>query len=342
MASIQKRGQTYRVRIIRKGYAPLTRTFSRYTEAKKWARNTESRMDSGEIKPISTSTQKTAENTLFKTAAEHYANTLSKLKRNHKSEAGILRILARRWDGLSVALINSQQVAALRDEMLQQGRSGTTVGHYLNAISVTYQMLANEWGLPIKNPTRGIKRPPQNPPRFARLSPDARAALETACSDCSHPLLLPIVKLALETGMRRGEILSLTWADADLENRRIRLERTKNGLSRSIPISDISLSILKSLNPADGVRLFPIGAESMRKQFERAVNRAEKKWPPGLPNPFERLRFHDLRHEALSRLSDKGLNVIELSQFSGHRTLRMLARYTHPDDRAILEKINRI
>lgn len=224
--------------------------------------------------------------------------------------------------------------------MLQQGRGGATVGHYLNAISVTYQMLSNEWGLPIGNPTRGVKRPPQNPGRITRLCHSARVLLEAECSDCSYPLLLPIVKLALETGMRRGEILSLTWANIDLNNRRIRLERSKNGSPRSIPLSDKSLSVLKSLNPSGDVRLFSIGAESMRKQFERAVKRAKAKWSQELPNPFEGLRFHDLRHEALSHLSDKGLNVIELSQFSGHRTLSMLARYTHPDTAAILRKVN--
>lgn len=340
MASILKRGGAYRVRVIRKNFTPLTRTFKTLAEAKKWARNTETEIDQGSIKPQTTPSQQVAESLRFVEAAEHYLRTHTPLKRNQRSEAGIIRILINQWGERPVRAINTKEVAALRDRMSSCGKSGATIGHYLNAISVIYKMLSTEWGMSITNPTRGVRRPPQNPGRYARLSLEAKDLLATACESCSERLLAPIVQLALETGMRRGELLSLTWTDIDLEYRKISIQRTKNGWPRVIPISDKTVQILSYLTKSCDGRLFPIGAEAMRKHFERAVKRAEALWDQGSPNPFSKLRFHDLRHEALSQLSDKGLNVIELAAISGHRTVAMLARYTHPDTAVILKKIN--
>lgn len=340
MASILRRGQGYRARIIRKGYAPLTQSFKSLSEAQKWARNIEVAIDRGEIKPRAKPTERTAETVLFRLAAEHYVKTHTPLKRNQRSEAGIIKLLMDRWGQKPVGAITTKLVSDLRDELLETGRSGATVGHYLNAVSVIYQMLGAEWGLMVANPTRGVRRPPQNPARYSRLSKEAQELLKDCCAQSSEPTLLPIVRLALETGMRRGELLSLTRNDIDLKNRRINIRQTKNGSPRVIPTSERTIAIVSPLLHSANGRLFSVGAESLRKHFERTVKRAAASWTGDLPNPFETLRFHDLRHEALSQLSDKGLNVIELSQFSGHKTLSMLARYTHPDAGAILKKIN--
>jgi integrase len=83
-----------------------------------------------------------------------------------------------------------------------------------------------------------------------------------------------------------------------------------------------------------------MGMDALRSQFGRLKEHIKGQWNGVGTNPFDDLRFHDLRHEALSRLSDLGLNVIELSHISGHRTLGMLKRYTHPSHEAILNKIN--
>jgi integrase len=341
MASIQKRKEVYRVRITRRGYATLSKTFATRQEALKWARNTETQIDDGNIKPLGAQGFRTVEGTTFAMACEHYERTHSRLKENHRSEALILKALANRFGELTVNRIGQPEIAQLRDDLLQKGRSGTTVAHYLNAVSKVYQMLKAEWGLDIANPITGIKRPKPNPPRVVRLSDEAVNALVKACEGASEPLLAPIVKVAIETGMRRGEILNLQWSDIDHARRRIYINRSKNGLARCIPASRRVLQVLDTAPKTHGSSVFPIDAESMRKHYERSVCRARSQWPDQSCNPFTNLTFHDLRHQALSQLSDQGLNVIELAEISGHKTLSMLRRYVHPTLEDILKKMDR-
>ncbi len=341
MASIQKRNEVYRVRITRRGYATLSKTFTTRQEAIKWARNTETQIDDGNIKPLGAQDIRTVEGTTFAMACEHYERTHTRLKKNHRSESLILKALTNRLGGLQINKIGQQDIAQLRDDFLQKGRSGTTVAHYLNAVSKVFQMLKAEWGLDVVNPVTGIKRPKPNPPRIVRLSCEALEALIKACEAASEPLLTPIVKVALETGMRRGEILNLQWSDIDHSRRRIYINRSKNGLARCIPASRRVLKVLDTVPKTHGSSVFPIDAESMRKHYERSVCRARSQWPDQSGNPFANLTFHDLRHQALSQLSDQGLNVIELAEISGHKTLSMLKRYVHPTLEDILKKMDR-
>lgn len=340
MASIQRRADGYRVRVTRKGYQTLSKTFKNRQEALKWARNTETQIDDGRIKPSNARTVRRLEDPSFEEAALYYLSTHTPLKRNSRSEAGILKNLITRWGVEPLNRVNKMEVARLRDEMVTAGRSPSTIAHHLNAISVVFRMVQDEWGVDIDNPTRGVKRPKPNPPRVARLSDEAVTLLLKECDKASSPLVTPIVKFALETGMRRGEILAIKWEDIDWENKKLYLNETKNGESRCIPASNRAIAILKSMPNASSVRIFPIDAEALRKCYERAVRRAARHWADSRHNPFENLTFHDLRHQALSQLSDLGLNVIELAEISGHKTLGMLKRYTHPLHTAILRKIN--
>jgi len=340
MASIQKRGGVYRIRVTRKGFPTLSKTFQGRVEALKWARSIETQIDSGQIKPRGERGGRSVEGTTFGEACECYENTHTRLKRNQRSEALILKAL-RGWLGdRAIHAIDQAEIANLRDELLSKGRSGTTIAHYLNAVSKVYQMLKDEWGLNVPNPVTGVKRPRPNPPRVVRLSQQAVNALIQSCEASTEPLLSPIVKFALETGMRRGEILNLQWQDIDHKQQRIHINMSKNGSGRCIPASQKALEVLDSVETHGGSSIFPIAPESMRKHYERAVRRARSWWPDKSHNPFENLTFHDLRHQALSQLSDRGLNVIELAQISGHRTIGMLSRYTHPSHEAILSKIN--
>jgi integrase len=341
MASIQRRGEVYRVRITRKGYATLSKTFTNRQDALKWARNTETQIDDGHIKPIGAQGTRRMEGTSFEMACEHYERTQSRFKKNHRSEALILKALTNRWGDLQINKIGQPDVAQLRDELLTKGRSGTTVAHYLSAISKVFQMLKSEWGLDLTNPVTGIKRPKPNPPRVVRLSHEAIDVLLQSCENAAEPLLAPIVKVALETGMRRGEILNLQWTDIDHKRRRIYINTSKNGLPRCIPASRRALDVFEKIPNMDSSSVFPVGAESMRKHYERAVCRAKAQWSHSDENPFVGLTFHDLRHLALSQLSDKGLNVIELAEISGHKTIALLKRYTHPSHEVILTKIDR-
>ena len=134
--------------------------------------------------------------------------------------------------------------------------------------------------------------------------------------------------------------MGLTWADIDLSNRKAYLRQTKNGEPRQVPLTRQAMAVLESL-PKDSERVFPMGMSRLRCQFERLKRHLKQEWNGCGANPFNDLRFHDFRHEALSRLSDAGLNVIELSHISGHKTLAMLKRYTHPSHEAIFSKLDK-
>lgn len=148
----------------------------------------------------------------------------------------------------------------------------------------------------------------------------------------SNPWIKPLVLFALETGMRRSEMLSLTWdqvflAEAD---RYVRLLDSKNGDSRNVPLSRRAMAVLQNLSRDGSGFVFPTTADAVKKSFVRAVERA------GI---FD-LHFHDLRHEATTRISKKLSNVLELSAVTGHKTLHMLKRYYHPDASDLARKLD--
>lgn len=341
MAAIQKRGNGFRVRIIRKGYQTQSKTFSTRIEAVKWARKIETEIDQGVIKPTKTLVNRMLDKQLsFGEAAEHYIKNHTIHKRNYKTETGTIRALIRIWGHDHAQSIDKAKVFTLRDDLLSRGRSGDTVNHYYNAISKIFQMLQTEWSMTVDNPIKGIKRLPANPSRTKRINGETETALLLACEQSTSNLLKPIVQFAIETGMRRGEFMGLKWPDIDLPNRRAFLHVTKNGEPRQVPLTLKAVQILNEVKGEHPERVFPLSMDALRRYFERAVKTAKDSWTISGVNPFESLRIHDFRHEALSRLSDAGLNVIELSPISGHKTLAMLARYTHPSHEAIFAKLD--
>jgi integrase len=341
MAAIQKRNGRYRARVIRKGYPSYSKTFKTHKEASTWARQIETEIDQGVIKSSNTITNSMLDKRLsFSEAAEHYIKNHTIYKRNCKTETGTIRTLIRHWGKEYVQSINKAKVFALRDDLLSRGRSGDTVNHYYNAISKIYQMLQTEWSMTVENPIKGMKRLPANPSRTKRINGETETALLLACEQSTSKLLKPIIQFALETGMRRGEIMGLKWVDIDIPRRRAFLHITKNGEPRQVPLSLKSIKILAEVKNLHPERVFPLSMDALRRYFDKAIKVAKENWKSGGVNPFNDLRLHDCRHEALSRLSDAGLNVIELSHISGHKTLMQLARYTHPSHAAILKKLD--
>jgi len=342
VAAIQKRGTKYRVRVIHRGFPTYSKTFNSHADALRWARDIEYRMDQGKILPKAAQFVKKEQPTLFHQAADHYMKTHSIHKKIVRCEISRLKILIKRWGHLPVEQVDKLAVMALRDDLLKLGRSGETINHYFNTISKLFQMLEGDWDLQIPNPTKGIKRMPAKQGRTKRVNMKMEKQLLASCSDLSIPLLSLIIQFAIQTGMRRGELMGLKWNDIDLPNRRAYLHTTKNGDPRQVPLTQNALAILQSIRRDDlEDRVFPMSMNVLRSQYERARAYSEVKWNESGINPFNGLRFHDLRHEALSRLSDCGLNVIELSHISGHKTLGMLKRYTHPSHDAILAKLDK-
>lgn len=338
MASITKRSGSYRVRIFRKDDKSISKSFGSELEAIQWLKKTQAQLELGlyqdEVK------NHVNIRVTFSEAVEKYIPAHSIHKGNHKTEAGILRILATRWEGRCLSAISKQDIVLLKDDLLAKGRAASTVNHYLNALSQLYQIAINEWGLKLSNPIAGIKRMSEPQGRMKRLSIGAETTLLTCCHELKLDYLSSIVVIALETGMRCGEILSMRWEDVDFNNRRVLLRHTKNGDSRQVPLTSRAKTTLEQLSSRDTEELvFPHCRWAIRRHFTKVVGLLAKAHK-GAQNPFRDLRFHDLRHEALSRLSDKGLNVMEIAHISGHRTLAMLRRYTHPCHQTLLGKLD--
>lgn len=339
MASIQKRNGSYRVRVKHQGQIIESKTFTNKPEAFDWGKQIEAKLRLGlYLEP--NKRDKPSQDVLFDVAAIHYIKTHSIHKKIVRCETSRLQILIKRWGSLPISKVDKSEVITLRDDLLRMGRSGETINHYFNTISKLFQMLNDEWDLDIANPIKGIKRMPPSQGRTKRVNVELESILLSGCEQLSLPLLRSIIQFAIQTGMRRGEIMGLSWADVDLPNRKAYLHQTKNGEPRQVPLTRQAMVVLEALSK-DEEKVFPMGMDALRSQFTRLKEYAKGQWNGVGINPFDDLRFHDLRHEALSRLSDAGLNVIELSHISGHRTLGMLKRYTHPSHEAIFLKLDK-
>jgi len=150
-----------------------------------------------------------------------------------------------------------------------------------------------------------------------RLAPGEQDLLESVLQE--SPGGLAAFVLALETAMRRGELARMHWEHVNFADSTLRIPYTKTGRSRVIPLSARAILILKSLPRHLSGSILNMKPDSITQVFDRACG----------CQSISNLRFHDLRHEAASRLFEKGLNTMEVATITGHRTLQMLQRYTH-------------
>ncbi len=214
--------------------------------------------------------------------------------------------------------IRRMDLVAYRNERRDQGRSAHTIRLDLAVLSHLYEIARSEWGYEtLTNPVKAIRLPAFPPGRDRRLEP---GELEKILLH-SAPTMSAIVRFAIETAMRRSEILSLTWDQVDLDRRIALLKDTKAGGRRKVPLSPLALSILKErkMTSSSPNRIFSLSADDVSHRFLDSCRKA------GISD----LRFHDLRHEATSRLFEKGLSIPQVAAITGHKTLQMLHRYTH-------------
>lgn len=326
MATIRKRGTRYQAIVRKKGHAPATRTFTRRRDAERWATHTEAEMEQGlyfDARP--------GQDTTLAEALDRYGKEVTPRKRGWRGELSKIRVLRRApFARLGLALVKPRDVAAWRDKRLRDGRSPSTVRNDLVVLSGVYQHAIKEWGLVQDNPARSVQWPAPGAGRQRRLLDGEERALLKAAEPVEQALLIVL----LETGMRLGEALSITHPGSlDLTGRTVTLEQTKNGTRRVVPLSRRALKALRSV-PVDirTRRLFPWDSSRWGHRMERITSRA------GVSG----LRTHDLRHEAVSRLFERGFNVMEVSAISGHKTLAMLQRYTHLQASDLVRRLDQV
>jgi integrase len=270
----------------------------------------------------------------------------------HKSKNGDinrLRIVSGNIGSYLIVDITNTALAEYRDirlstKSLRTGRKlgPQTVKHELSLLSRVFNAAIKEWGLnlPNGNPVEKINMPSlAGRERDRRLVGDEQDRLFAACAKSKNPYLLPVVEFAIESGMRASEILEVTEKDVIDGIRRIKstgllfravqlnrkcavLDKTKNGDKNvSVPLSAEARQIIRDMPPPqpdpDDVQVFPTTYDAIHRAFVKACKVAE----------IKDLRFHDLRHEATSRLAERGLDVLEIQKITRHKDLKMLLRY---------------
>lgn len=262
---------------------------------------------------------------------ERYVLEVTPTKRGAKREAEGIRFMQRhKIARYSMATLTPAVIAEYRDLRLKTVSAGTIIRE-LTILSGIISHARKEWGLAMDNPCMLVRKPPAPQGRNRLLTPEEELRLlhELRPTWKRSPWMGPMVMLALETAMRRGELLSLRWENVNLVNQTAFLPSTKNGISRTVPLSKRAVAILEQLERSPDGRVLPITDMAMEAAFRKARERA------GI---FD-LHFHDLRHTATSRLADKLPNVIELSAVTGHQTIQMLKRYYHPKAEALAKKL---
>lgn len=320
MASVRKHGDKWQARIQRQGQQSLSKSFNNKADALKWARNTESQIDLGTLAPKQAMPRLTR-------ILDRYLEEVTPLKKGAAQEKyRVAQVKKAKLADVYVDKVDGVAIAKYRDERLKVV-AANTVRLELALLSVVFEQCRREWGYPVANPVREIRMPKPGQPRKRRLEPGEEQVLLAACAESGSRYLVPLVILAIETGMRLGELASMTWRNVDLQKRTVHLHDTKNGSARIVPLSTRALGVLKEMPISISGRVFVAKVGSMKIAFRNALIRMRKQ--PDLGPYLVGLRFHDLRHEAVSRLLELGLSPLEVGVVSGHKTLAMLQRYAN-------------
>lgn len=354
MATITKRtakggATSYKVEIRLKGYPAQRATFARLTDARQWAKQTETDIQRGRH-------FKTAEAKRHTLAGLVDRYTRDVLPTKKAKTQGPQRQQLAWWKAElgshAIADCTPALIAEARDKLTRDPiapktpdsepryRSPASVVRYLAVLSHAFSVAVREWGWTEDNPVLKVKKPTEPRGRVRFLSDEEREALLNACRESSNPWLCLAVVVALSTGMRKGELMGLTWRDVDLQAGRIVLHDTKNGERRVVPLAGPALAMLKDhakVRRLDTDLLFPGQRKDtpidLRSPWEAALKRAG----------IEDFRWHDLRHSTASYLAMNGASLTEIAEVLGHKTLAMVKRYAHLSEAhtaSVVERMN--
>ena len=323
MASFRFRNNRWQARVQRKGQKDLAKSFLNKPDAEKWARSIEIEIDRGTY--INTDY---AQKTLFKEILQKYLDDVAPNMRSADNQIiRVRKLMKHPIAEVNMAHLSPKHMADYRDERLKVIKPNTVIRE-LAILSSVINHARREWSLNIINPVTMIKKPPSSQGRDRILNDEELGRLCIELEKIS-PWYKPLVEFALETGMRRGELMSLLWVNINFEKSVAFLPLTKNGDSRYVPLSSKAIKILKALPRDIEGRVFPLNKQTVSILFLRGARRAK----------IIDIHFHDLRHIAITRLASKFSNPIEIAAISGHKSLSMLKRYTHIKAEDLVQKL---
>lgn len=360
MATFENRGDyQWRAKVRRLGHKQVSKTFDTKTDAVNWAREIERKMKRGEIDDLNPTTQKI---TICEAVDSYSDLVLPTLARNGDGGQIVhLRRIVQAFGPLYIAALRPPAINAwARDLGSAKNLGAQTVIHHLNTFSSLIRHAQTELGvhIPAGNPLKLVTRPTSPPARDRVLREGEFELLIRAANDPgegpgmqSGMMLEPIIRLAIETSMRQGELLALQrdWINFRLQIVVLPANATKNGETRAVALSLNAIAIIESIAPHDNGRVFGSwkDASSFSKPWQRLLARAKRIYAKECvknstkPDPLmlKNLRFHDLRHDATTKLFAIGLNPFEVASMTGHKSMQMLRRYTHVDAAKLAQKL---
>lgn len=317
MATIRQRGGKWQVQVRRSGRPPLSKTFTIKHDAERWARGVEIGIERGQIQHAASGRTTVAE------VVQRYERDILPLLRSRA--ATHLKPILRALGSIAAGQLSNQDLAAYRDARLKCV-SAQTVKHELGLLNRALKHALQECGVAFPNGIPRVRNPKLPPGRQRRLRDGEEARLLSALdATVAHGAMV----LALETGLRRGELAAMRTEHLRLTERLLDVPRTKTDRPRTIPLSTRAVQTLRTLPVRRDGLVLGLRPDSITQAFNRACRRAE----------INDLRFHDLRHEATSRLFEKGLGIMEVALVTGHETLSMLKRYTHLRPESLVERL---
>lgn len=336
MATIRKRGKGWQVQIKKKIDGKELResnTFLTKGEAQAWATMREAEIIDADRKGITIGGKHTLYDALIK-----YLNEVTPNKRSAKRESIFIKKFINdiTFIGEPITNIKASHFAEFRDERLRLV-SSSTVRRELTVLSSIYSKAIKEWGWCSINPIANIDKPKLPKHRNRLISNDEiEAILSTLGYKEGEPPtkrkeeLAYIFLIAIETAMRQGEILSLTYDAIFLDKRFVHLDKTKNGDTRDVPLSSRAIYLFERVlkNKHEDGKLFILNSGSADALFRKYRNKLE----------IDDLHFHDTRHEAITRLSKK-LGVLELARMVGHRNISQLMTYYNETAESLASKL---
>jgi integrase len=268
MATIRRRGATWQVQCAARG-SQRSRTFRLKGDAELWGRQQEAEIDRGEL-PVDT---RVLRSHTLADLLERYGATVVPQKRAADRERYMIRVVLRHpLAQLSLHRLTPAEIARYRDDRLAVV-SGDTVRRELAIVRHCLEVARREWGFVLpSNPVHQVKLPRPNNPRDRRAAAGELERLLAACETTGSRWLPAVIQLAVETGMRRSELLAMRWHDVDLEGRTVRLRNTKNGHPRTVPLSPRALEIIRDA-PRVGDAVFAVSANAVRLAWERLKRR---------------------------------------------------------------------
>lgn len=340
--------------IIRKtGWPTSVKTFRLKRDAEDWARRTEDEMVRGVYIQRAPSERTTLSDALDRYVREVTPTKAESTQASEKRRAKTLKLHLGRY---SLAALTPQLVSEYRDKRMsgeiaasekvrRQGpRAGNTVRLELALLGHLYKIATHEWGFGmIPNPVQFIRKPKAGGHRQRRLSSEEEKRLFCELEKHSNPMLAWIARVALETGMRSSEISTLERHQIDLRRHVVRLTKTKNGDDREVPLSAAAAEAFREalenpVRPIDTDLIFfgEPGRDGQRRRYE-----FNKLWGTARTNAgLRNFRFHDMRHEAGSRLAEGGMDSRKIAAILGHKDMKMSIVYVNLYGRDLVEEVN--